>query len=89
MINKVEFIDNYRKHFRNNDEWQIVFNMGETRRRKARLNQVYKRFKEISNEVFKDGEIWILLVIWDASEDNKNILINGGFDINLASRFYS
>lgn len=88
MINKAEFIENYKKHFRNNDELQIVFNMGERRRGKARLNQVQNRFREISSDVFKDGEIWVLLVIWNASEDNKNTLINGGFDIDLASNFY-
>lgn len=87
-MEKEDFINAYKKKFINNDELKLKFEMGGDMDGDKRLNQVIQRFKEISNYVFKDNEVWVLLIIWDANGKNKQELINSGFDISLASSYY-
>lgn len=87
-MEKAEFINAYKRNFVINDELKLKFEMGGKMNGEQRVNQVLQRFEEISNYIFKNKEIWIFLIIWDANGDNKKELVNGGFDETLASNYY-
>lgn len=86
-MTRSEFLSAYKRVFVDDNELRIGFKMGENLRGKKRIDQVVKRFEEISNAVFGGDEIWVLLIIWDANGENKKKLIDIGFDINLASNY--
>ena len=87
-MNKIEFINNYKRLFLLDDELKIRFKMGENRRGKSRITQVLNRFEEISNAVFSDKEVWVLLVIWDPNGKYGTEFVHTGFDTNLANDYY-
>src|SRR5690554_236111 len=87
-MGKEEFINNYKRNFASNNELKLKFEMGGKMNGEKRVNQVLQRFEEISNYIFKNKEIWVFLIIWDANGENKKELINSGFDKTLASNCY-
>lgn len=84
----IEFIDSYKRSFGNNSELKLTFEMGGDEDGIKRVNQVVQRFKEISDYIFKDKEVWVLLIIWDANGSNKKELLSSGFNINNATSYF-
>lgn len=74
-MTKLEFIDAYRDLFAGNSELKVRFKMGEDMRGAKRLNQVLRRFEDISDFVFRDKEIWVFLIVWNANEENAKKLL--------------
>lgn len=87
-MEKIEFINAYKRSFVTNTELKVRFEMGKNEKGNKRVRQVLERFKEISEFIFQDEEIWVLLVIWDANGQNKKELLNSGFDETQASEYY-
>ena len=87
-MEKEELIKKYKKYFSYNDEFRVVFEMGGGLNDELRLRQVHNRFKEISEYIFKNDEIWIILILWDIDRDTKGQLKRVGFKEENATKIF-
>lgn len=88
-MNKAEFIKNYKAQFTKNKVFQLKFEMGGSIKIKIkRVAQVLNRFEEVSNTIFLNEEIWVLLIIWDAKKSSISKLFSEEFTTNNPKKYY-
>lgn len=65
------------KNFFQKENYKIIFKMGENKDDYKRVSEVMEKFRCISEYIFKNNKVWILLFIWD--KEDLNILLKDVF----------
>lgn len=72
-MGNIEFKQRFIENFLQKENYKIVFKMGENEDDYKRVEEVENKFRCISEYIFKNSKVWILLFIWE--KDDENILV--------------